>query len=65
MVRNQTCITLMPLAGNAIFAREFLYFRFETVSGCRANLKAVFPKQDNLDKKLRENENSGKPTAQQ
>ena len=64
MARNTNCISLMPLKNTQVFVREFIYFRFETKKGCRANLKAIFPKQDNLEKKLKSNDNI-KPLTQQ
>lgn len=41
------------------FTKEFLYLKFETVTGCVANVKAVFPKQDHIDLKFNKAQQAG------
>lgn len=35
------------------FSRDFLYLKLESKLGCKAHLKAVFPKQDIRENRLR------------
>ena len=34
------------------FTREYVFMKFETITGCQAKLKLIFPKQDLQDAKL-------------
>ena len=38
------------------FSRDYLFLKFETIGGCKAKLKLVFPKQDLIDQKMKKNE---------
>ena len=50
---NTSCLTIEAAGEDRHFTRDFVYLKLETVAGCQALLKVVFPKQDILDAKTR------------
>ena len=53
---NTSCLVVKP-STERYFTREYLYLKFETTTGCQANMKLIFPKQDLYDEKMKKQTN--------
>lgn len=53
LVEGASILTIEAGGEEKYFTREYIFVKFETVGGCQASLKVVFPKQDILDNKLK------------
>ena len=55
MVENTGCLSI-DANQERYFTRDYVFLKMETIGGCKANLKLVFPKQDLFDAKSRKGE---------
>lgn len=60
IAENTACLVIEAPDQERFFTREYLYLKLETIMGCKAKLKLVFPKQDLVEAKLKKNLDAGK-----
>lgn len=55
IAENTACLLVEAPDQERFFTREYLFLKLETIMGCKAKLKLVFPKQDIVEAKLKKN----------
>ena len=58
-VENTTCLTIDTGTDDRFFSKEAIYFKFETLKGCQASIKVVFPKQNMAEIKRKKDQENG------